>query len=226
VTELANQVHHDATTSTTEGDLPSWAENGLRPDSSTIADVEAWRAAMGVETGDRRPTGPVQMQKAPARWQRGLNRRLAGDHTPALQEWRHLLLEVTSQVHTDEFTPQLAERLAAMSRAGLATHQLLRSAAAAGPLPDDHAAAAMWWRMSRHLTPAVASHIGDGSHRGAITATWSTRLADLLGPARATSLEASAWWPALVSNIQRAMQRGWQLEDLLIVGSQPFNRYR
>ena len=137
-----------------------------------------------------------------------------------MKEWRHLLLDVAPQVRTDEFTPLLAERLAAMSRVGLAAHQLLRGAAAAGPLPDDHAAAALWWRMSHHLTPAVASQICHSSHRDALTATWSTQLADLLGPHRAATLEASTWWPALVSNIDHALQRGWQLEDLLMTGSQ------
>ena len=219
VAELAGQVHQDATTSTQAGRLPGWAENGLRPDANTIGDVAVWRAAMGVEATDRRPTGAPRLQKAPARWQRRLNRRLAGDHTPALKEWRHLLLDVAPQVRTDEFTPLLAERLAAMSRAGLAAHQLLRGAAAVGPLPDEHAAAALWWRMARHLTPAVASQIGDGSHGEAITATWSAQLATLLGADRAAHLEASTWWPALVSNIDHALQRGWQLEDLLMAGS-------
>ena len=70
---------------------------------------------MSVEASDRRPTGAPRLQKAPARWQRRLNRRLAGDHTPALKEWRQLLLDVAPQVATDEFTPLLAERLAALS---------------------------------------------------------------------------------------------------------------
>ena len=208
------------------GGYPAGPQNGLRPDANTIGDVEVWRAAMGVEATDRRPTGAPRLQKATARWQRGLNRRLTGDHTPALQEWRHLLLEVAPQVRSDEFTPLLAERLAAMSRAGLVAHQLLRGAAAAGPLPDDHAAAALWWRMSRHLTPAVASQIGDGSHGTAITATWSAHLATLLGPDRAARLKASTWWPALVTNIDHALQRGWQLEDLLLAGSPLSARHR
>ena len=210
VAELAAAVHQDAITSISAGDLPGWAENGLRPDAQTIGDVEVWRAAMGVEASDRRPTGATRMQKAPARWQRGLNRRLAGVHTPALTEWGHLLLEVAPQVRNDEFTPLLAERLAAMSRVGLAAHQLLRGAAAAGPLPDDHAAAALWWRMSRHLTPAVASQVSQGTHGEGISATWSGKLVDLLGPDRAGGLQASTWWPALISNLEHAVQRGWQ----------------
>ncbi len=112
--------------------------------------------AMQVPVDDRRPTGAPQLQKASATWQRQLNRAVTGDHTPALKEWRQLLYSLAPQVRDDEFTPLLAERLAAMSRAGVNAHQLLRTAAGdPGDLPDEHAAAALWWRMARHLTPAV-----------------------------------------------------------------------
>ena len=138
-----------------------------------MADVEVWRAAMQVPVDDRRPTGAPQLQKASATWQRRLNRAVTGDHTPALKEWRQLLYSLAPQVGDDEFTPLLAERLAAMSRAGVTAHELLRTATApdhpAGPLPDEHAAAAVWWRMARQLTPAVATQIGDGSHGESVT---------------------------------------------------------
>ena len=52
---------------------------------------------------------------------------------------------------------------------------------AAGPLPDEHAAAALWWRMARHLTPAVAAQIGDGSHGEGVTTSWAAQLPE---PAR------------------------------------------
>ncbi len=108
-----------------------------------------------------------------------------------------------------------------MSRAGVAAHQLLRTAAAAdtaGPLPDEHAAAALWWRMARHLTPAVAAQIGDGSHGESVTTDWAPSCADLLGAERAARIQASTWWPALVSNVDHGLQRGWQLEALLGAG--------
>jgi hypothetical protein len=51
-----------------------------------------------------------------------------------------------------------ASNLAGISRAGVDARQLLCSAiSGAGPLPDDHAAAAVWWRISRQLTPAVGA---------------------------------------------------------------------
>jgi hypothetical protein len=38
-----------------------------------------------------------------------------------------------------------------LTRAGFDAIQLVRSAAAAGPLPDDHPAAALWWRILDQL---------------------------------------------------------------------------
>ncbi|MCT1618940.1 MobF family relaxase [Janibacter hoylei] len=219
VEQLADQVH---TRAAEQSSLPVWAQNGIRPEAATVADVEVWRAAMQVPTDDRRPTGAPLLQKASATWQRRLNRAVTGDHTPALKEWRQLLYSLAPQVRDDEFTPLLAERLAAMSRAGVTAHQLLRTATAAdhpaGPLPDEHAAAAVWWRMARQLTPAVAAQIGDGSHGESVTTEWTPRLADLFGPERAASIQASTWWPALVANVDHGVQRGWQVEALLGAG--------
>ncbi|WP_310963991.1 MobF family relaxase [Nocardioides terrisoli] len=219
VEQLADQVR---TRATDQAALPAWAQNGLRPEAATVANVEVWRAAMQVPVDDRRPTGAPQLQKASATWQRRLNRAVTGDHTPALKEWRQLLYSLAPQVRDDEFTPLLAERLAAMSRAGVTAHELLRTATAAdhpaGPLPDEHAAAAVWWRMARQLTPAVASQIGDGSHGESVTTEWTPRLADLFGPERAASIQASTWWPALVANVDHGVQRGWQVEALLGAG--------
>ena len=219
VEQLAEQVH---TRAAEQSPLPVWAQNGIRPEASTVADVKVWRAAMQVPVDDRRPTGAPQLQKASSTYQRRLNRAVTGDHTPALKEWRQLLYTLAPQVRDDEFTPLLAERLAAMSRAGVTAHQLLRTATAAdhpaGPLPDEHAAAAVWWRMARQLTPAVAAQIGDGSHGESVTTDWAPRLADLFGPERTASIQASTWWPALVSNVDHGLQRGWQLEALLGAG--------
>jgi hypothetical protein len=51
----------------------------------------------------------------------------------------------------DPFLPELTERLSYLNRAGYEAIHLLRSAAAAGPLPDDHPAAALWWRILDQL---------------------------------------------------------------------------
>jgi DNA primase catalytic core len=175
--------------------------------------MHVWRAAMQVSAEDRRPTGPVQLQKASRIWQRHLDRQVAGDRSPALQEWGWLLNQVSPNLAKDAFAPVLADRLAAISRAGVDVRQLLGTAiTAGGPLPDDHAAAALWWRISRHLTPAVAAQ---ADLHQTVTTTWTSRLAELVRADAADTLQSSPWWPALNFEVEHALQRGWQLDDLL-----------
>ncbi len=216
VRTLADQVK--ATVADT--DPPAWVtQRGTVLPSSVIGDVQVWRAAMQVSPEDRRPTGPVQLQKAARTWQRHLDRQVAGDRSPALQEWGWLLNQLSPNLTQDPFAPMLADRLAALSRAGVDARQLLRSAiTTGGPLPDDHAAAAVWWRISRHLTPTVAAQ-ADTDHT--FTTAWTTRLAELIGADRADTLQSSRWWPALVTAVDHALQRGWRLDDLLGAAGMP-----
>ena len=81
-----------------------------------------------------------------------------------------------------------------------------------GPLPDDHAAAALWWRITRRLSPTV---LADLDHDPTPATAWTRRLADVLGPDRAAAVQASPWWPALVAAVEDGLRRGWRLEDLL-----------
>jgi hypothetical protein len=89
--------------------------------------------------------------------------------------------------------------------------QLLRSAADGKPLPDDHTAAALRWRICRHLTPAILTRV----NRDSVTAACESRPAEIIGAERAETLQASPWWPALVTAVDHRLQRGWRLEDLL-----------
>ena len=151
VRTLADQIKATAA----DTDPPAWADPTRHfVSSSVVGDVQVWRAAMQVSPEDRRPTGAVQLQKAARTWQRHLDRQVAGDIAPALQEWGWLLDQLSPNLTQDPFAQMLADRLAALSRAGVDTRELLCSAiTAGGPLPDDHAAAAAWWRISRHLPP-------------------------------------------------------------------------
>jgi hypothetical protein len=71
----------------------------------------------------------------------------------------------------DPFLPELEERLSNLTRAGFDATDLVRLAAAAGPLPDDHPAAALWWRILDRL-PQTPNQ--DPASRGAATATRRT----------------------------------------------------
>jgi hypothetical protein len=160
VAQLADQVRSNA-----EGEAPSWA---AKPYASVpvelIADVQVWRAATQVDTGDLRPTGPPQLDNPARFFQQQLDKRLAAADTHADSRWRQLLATAVPRVTADPFLPELEERLHNLSRAGFDATQLVRSAAAAGPLPDDHPAAALWWRIldqlpqtpnQEHATPAA-----------------------------------------------------------------------
>ena len=72
----------------------------------------------------------------------------------------------------DPFMPELAERLSNLIRAGFDATLLVRSAAAAGPLPDDYPAAALWWRILDQL-PQTPNH--EPATLTAVPATMSTR---------------------------------------------------
>jgi hypothetical protein len=146
VAQLADQVRLNA-----EGDAPAWAAQPHAPvPAELIADVQVWRAATQVDPSDLRPTGPPQLSHATQAWQRQLDKRLATD-TCGDRQWRQLLATEVPSATADPFMPELVERLNNLTRAGFDATLLVRSAAAAGPLPDDHPAAALWWRILDQL---------------------------------------------------------------------------
>jgi DNA primase catalytic core len=216
VRTLADQVK----ATVVDTDPPAWATQccTMLP-SSVIGEVSVWRAAMQVSPDDRRPTGPVQLQKAARAWQQHLDRQVAGDRSPALQEWGWLLNQLSPNLTNDPFAQVLTDRLATLFRAGMDAGQLLRSAiTSGGPLPDDHAAAAVWWRISRHLTPTVAAQADTGH---TFTTVRSTQLTELIGADQTDTLQSSLWWPALVTAVDHALQRGWRVDDLLRAAGMP-----
>ena len=209
VTDLAGQVRHTAETATSAA---AWAtEHGALP-TSLIADIEVWRAATQIPATDRRPTGEPQTGRAASRWQRHLDQRITTSQDAALEEWTHLLDTTDPQIRRDPFHTILARRLSRLSSAGIDAPALIRTAARRSPLPDDHAAAALWWRISEHLTAAVAQQAQTDRH---LTVAWQPTLAEHLGKDTAQRLQDSPWWPALVIAFEHGLQRGWRLADLL-----------
>ena len=208
VSQLAEQVRHDAITAETR---PAWLTGTGRTAPELVADIEVWRAAHTVEPGDTRPTGDRRHGPAEPRWQAHLDQRLASTATAAMAEWRPLLAHISPLIPADDFAPTLAARLSQLSSTGINVPNLLSITGAQGPLPDDHAAAALWWRLSRHLTPAVAVTV-DADHH--LSTQWLPTFTERLGEA-SQDLQNSPWWPALVTTIERGLQRGWPLDQLL-----------
>ena len=147
VAELADQVRRN-----TAAETPAWAAQRHTPvPTELIADVQVWRASAQVDLGDLRPTGPPQLGRAARIFQQQLDIRVAAADTNADGHWRRLLATEVPSATADLFLPELEERLTNLTRAGFDATHLLRSAAAAGPLPDDHPAAALWWRILDQL---------------------------------------------------------------------------
>jgi hypothetical protein len=116
-----------------------------------IADIQVERAGTQVDPSDLRPTGPPQLGRAARIFQQQLDQRLAAADTHTDRQWRQLLATEAPSATADPFLPELEERLTNLTRAGFDATHLLRSAAAAAPLPDDHPAAALWWRILDQL---------------------------------------------------------------------------
>jgi hypothetical protein len=166
VAELADQLRRNGAGEA----APACASQPHAPvPAELIADIQVWRAANQVDPGDLRPTGPPQLGQATRAWQQQLDKRLAA--TDIQTDWRQLLATEALSATADPFLPELEERLSNLTRAGFHATHLVRSAAAAGPLPDDHPAAALWWRILDRL-PQTPSQ--EPASCGAATATRRT----------------------------------------------------
>ena len=204
VSDLAERVRQQALMTAED---PVWVPTGVRrPSPGVIADVEVWRAAMQIDAAEMRPTGPAQLSKAAHDYQHHLNQQIRQGAAPALAEWGEVLAQINPAVSADAFLPQLADQLAGLARTGHDAAATLREAAAVGPVPDDHAAAALWWRIQR-LTPTAT--VNDEPSR------WVERLPELIGETTAQQLQSSPYWQVLVQHVGEAIERGWQPEQLL-----------
>jgi conjugative relaxase-like TrwC/TraI family protein len=56
---------------------PVWAPPGSHPTAALLGEVEVWRAAVGIDPQDDRPTGARQLQTVAALWQQNLDREVA-----------------------------------------------------------------------------------------------------------------------------------------------------
>ncbi|WP_186526348.1 MobF family relaxase [Leekyejoonella antrihumi] len=210
---LVADLAHQVTTHATDGPTPDWTvAHGGHLEPGVLAEVQVWRAATQTPDTDLRPTGRVQLSRAAYQWQQHLRDQLAASMPEAMAEWALPLHRISPDILADDYAGQLAQCLAAISRAGLNAAHLLAQAANAGPLPDDHAAAALWWRIAGRLSPATLHHTQD--HALLVTA-WIPQLPGLLGTDLAQQVQDSPHWPALVATIDHALHRGHTLPQLL-----------
>ncbi len=245
---LAEQVADRARTWTPTS-APAWAAPllGAHEASDLLADLAVWRAANHVDDNDLTPTGPQRLPAPDRRAQQALDARAArvlGDPSAAANRWRTLSRQVEPRLLADPHWPAVADKLAAADRAGIKITALVtnlvrnprhtNTAAVtepgpglatpghqARPLPDEMPAAALWWRLSRHLAPAALSaQAGDlGVHSPAsppaLRPAWTSQLDVLLGNDLAARVTADPAWPALVAAISQATDSGWTAEQVL-----------
>ncbi|MGY1683150.1 MobF family relaxase [Geodermatophilus sp. SYSU D01176] len=197
----------------TPATAPGWARSLLADERAALrADLAVWRAALGIPADDRRPTGPPRFPTAERHHQVQLNRALAV--TPAGRSvWAALADSLDSRIRHDTHWPALAERLTAADRAGLDAAGLLAAVAAGRPLPDDLPAAALWWRLAPHLSPATVPPIGPDAV--ALRPEWCTVLFGLLPAEHTQRVLGAPAWPALVAAVITGIRAGWSPADLL-----------
>ena len=214
--QLAAQVR-DRAAAWTPATAPAWAAGLLDHDPALVADLAVWRAANDVDPADTTPAGPPPAPAAEAHAHRELTEQAAGvlghpDH--AGRRWTPLADQIDSRLAADPYWPQVAARLTAADRAGLDIAALTTAVAADQPLPDEHPAAALWWRLARHLSPA-ALHATDEHTASTLRPAWTPLLTDLLGQPVADRVTADPAWPALVAAVTDAAHHHWTPQQIL-----------
>ena len=203
-------------------DIPVWARALMTVGAHerSLTRLAVWRAAHEVDDADTRPTGPVVVGEAERVEQRDLDLVASGYGINAVAD-AHAMTPLAEQLEPrlldDPYWPQLATRLRAVHRAGIEVAPLAADVVRdGGPLPDEQPAAALWWRLTRHLAPnvEVEALIGDASVRP----SWSAGLDELVNAADAEAVLTSAAWPALVGRIDAAARDGLDPAELFADG--------
>ena len=182
-----------------------------------------WRAAFQVAES-RNPaasvTGPSLANSEAGQWQLSLHRRAAevSRADQSAQRWAPYMTQ--PQILTDPWWPILARRLSLAQRAGMDVPQLLAEAITRGPLPDEHAAAALWWRLADTLAPAAAARETTAAK---VRPDWTHQLVDQLPAGVADSVLADPEWPALVAAIDTATRDGMDPAQVIAAAASGLN---
>ena len=220
---LANQTHGWASDATST-DIPAWARTLTDVNPKLLERVTIFRAAHGVDDHDQRPTGPPRPEPASNRVQQQLLAALSSQEPERSRRWdalaHHFAPRLTSDPHWSDVTRQLDQADAA----GHIAAALLRDAVR-DPLPDEHAAAALYWRL--HGTPTAPLAEGpDPMRERAPESTTAPRPVPVPGePATVrwagvadgidARLTGDPHWPALAAALDRAEAAGFDVTTRL-----------
>lgn len=151
IRDLASQTA-DSTAGWTAASAPPWARPYLG-DADLVRELAVWRAAAGVESSDRRPTGGPAGTASEAAAQRQLDERVRthlAETKATAARWAERLCGAAPRVTEDPYWPVLLDRLTSQ-RLDDPAGDLLVDATTSAPLPDELPAAALWWRLLQHL---------------------------------------------------------------------------
>lgn len=123
---------------TIAGDVPlAWLRNPvgrphLRRDDEVLVDISIWRAAMGVDGTDRRPTGEPAMADAARGWQNDLDARLEDLVGIEAGVWSRLLTWADPAIARDPDRLEVAQRLHQLEVDGVRVAPVVKEALAQG----------------------------------------------------------------------------------------------
>jgi hypothetical protein len=152
---------------------PGWAAHLPDLDQSLVDDIRVWRAAHNTLDTDLRPTGPIRWTPAERTTQHDLDARLELAQAD-IREWGPRILQAVPTLAGDPGLPVLAAQLATLEKTGHLADRILNKAAGLGPLPDDHPADALSYRITRmaehearelarwesyDVSPVIADHL-------------------------------------------------------------------
>ncbi|MEJ7707301.1 MAG: AAA family ATPase [Nocardioidaceae bacterium] len=222
ITHLTGDVRSDLTT-WLPLDLPIWTADITAADDPELrADLAVWRAAFGVGAADDRPTGPPQQGIGDAAHQSQLNRRLRNvvEDAATPGAWRTILPEA---VRADPYAENLQRRLTILDRAGVDASPLIEDALAhPQPLPVDHAAGALWWRVVHRVDPAALRQTStSASPQGQPSAEsrWICQLTEAM-----PGIETNPGWPRLLKTVAAAHADGYEVPRSSLAHSPPRSR--
>jgi len=118
-------------------------------------------------------------------------------------------------VRSDPHVQNLERRLTTLHNAGADPAQLIDDALAEPrPLPVEHPAAALWWRITRRVDPAALrtaeSPAAAEDHRQSAQTRWTAQLTEA-----APGIDTNPGWPKLLDTLKHAHADGYDVPKLL-----------
>lgn len=215
LSRLATQVRHAADAVSAEASatpaeaVPRWAID-LTSNRELMSEVAVWRAAHQVPVTDPEPLGETPpITVAEREYLHKLADRTTEvlgpkhDHSPA---WAGRLLENYPDLQADSFWPVFVRRVDQVARAKVNVEPLIVAALARGPLPDEHAASALWYRLAGTIGPTTA--VAGDATTNRLRPPWTDDLVPILGQETVSRVLRDPYWPSLVAAVTDAERHG------------------